>query len=93
MGRSLNLKLALVAWLATNFLSYRIGLWWMSAPNLCNCLGNLNQYLSVSPRVLNAAGFAALGWMLIGSYALMLAEWGDRPVKIHLEAFPQNAKT
>jgi len=41
LGRNAKMKIALIAWLATNFLMYRVGLWWMGAPNLCNCLGNL----------------------------------------------------
>jgi hypothetical protein len=82
MGRNTKMQLALVAWLATNFLMYRIGLWWIGAPDLCNCLGNLNQYLPVSPRILNAAALVALGWLLVGSCTLMITGRRDSPVEV-----------
>jgi hypothetical protein len=88
MGRNSKIKLSLIAWLGTNFLMYRIGLWWMSAPNLCNCLGNLNEYLPISPRILNLVAFTALGWLLIGSYALMILGWRNRPVEVRLKPIP-----
>jgi hypothetical protein len=93
MGRSPQVKLALVAWLATNFLVYRLGLWSMGAPNLCNCLGNLNDYLPVSPRTLNAAAFAALGWLLAGSYTFLIAAWRNRPVEVCPEPLPEGSGT
>ena len=82
----------LIAWLATNFLAYRIILWWMGAPNLCNCLGSLNQYLPVSPRVLNIAAFTALGWLLVGSYGLMIIERRNRPAEVYAEPVPINSE-
>jgi hypothetical protein len=91
MGRNTKMKLALVAWLATNFLVYRIGLWWMGAPNLCNCLGNLDQFLPLSPLFLNIAALASLGWLLAGSYALMIIEWCNRPAEVCVELVPQNS--
>jgi hypothetical protein len=82
MSRNPKMQLALVAWLATNLLVYRIGLWWISAPDLCNCLGNLNQYLPVSPRILNVAALTALGWLLVGSYTLMITGRRDHPAEV-----------
>jgi hypothetical protein len=75
MGQNQRMKLALTAWLATNFLVYRIGLWWGDEPNLCNCLGNLAGYVPLSPWVVNAAAFAALSWLVIGSYLFLLLDW------------------
>jgi hypothetical protein len=92
MGGNTKLKLALLAWLATNFLVFRIGLWWMGAPNLCNCLGNLDQFLPLSPGILNFGAFAALGWLLIGSYALMIIEWRNRPAEVCAELVLQKDK-
>jgi len=75
MGQNQRMKLALTAWLATNFLVYRIGLWWYGEPNLCNCLGNLADYLPLSPWAVNVAAFAALSWLIIGCYLFLLLNW------------------
>ena len=42
-GRRQTLALGLVAWLSTNFLVYRLGLWWLDWKRPCNCLGNLTD--------------------------------------------------
>lgn len=49
-GRSPGLKLLLIAWLATNFVVYRLGLWWMGWKKPCGCLGNLTDALHLSPQ-------------------------------------------
>ena len=36
----LLLTTRLLVWLSTNFLVYRIGLWWMGWKEPCGCLGN-----------------------------------------------------
>lgn len=69
-----RIKLTLIAWLATNFLIYRAGLWWSSAPNLCDCLGNLNEKLPISPRTINFVMLAVLVWLLLGSYLLLILD-------------------
>src|SRR5258707_12756021 len=40
-SKSINLRAVFVAWLATSFLIYRFGLWWIHYQKPCNCLGNL----------------------------------------------------
>jgi glucose dehydrogenase len=69
-----RIKLALIAWLATVFLAYRAGLWWQGDPNLCDCLGNLNEKLPISPRTTNCVMLAVLAWLLAGSYLLLIVE-------------------
>ena len=39
-GKSQKLKLGLIAWLAMNFVVYRLGLRWMGWRKPCSCLGN-----------------------------------------------------
>jgi hypothetical protein len=68
-------KLLLIAWLSTNCLVYRIGLWWMGAPNFCDCLGSLNEKLFISPRTLNYVMLVVLAWMIAGSYLLLISDW------------------
>ena len=88
MSRNSKTQTALIAWLATNFLVYRLGLWWMGAPNLCNCLGNLDDYLPLSPRFINAVAYASLAWLLIGSWTFLL--FGRKqPMEVSPEIIPQ----
>jgi|SRR6185437_5996548 len=72
LSKNSHLKLILIAWLATTFLAYRIGLQWSAAPYFCNCLGNWNEKLFVSSRLLNWLSLTFLGWLLGGSYLLLL---------------------
>ena len=67
-----KIKLCLIAWFATNLLVYRAGLWWEGAPNLCDCLGSLNEKLPISPRTVNYVMLAALAWLLLGSCLLLI---------------------
>lgn len=69
------LKLPLVTWMATNFLVYRIGLWWMDSPKTCSCLGTITDSLSISPRFLDLGMKAVFLYLLLGSYSLLLAHW------------------
>ena len=71
-----GVKLMLIAWLATGFLLYRAGLWFLGAPSLCVCLGNLNAQFPLSPRFTNVIMLAGLTWLLAGSGLLLLR---DRP--------------
>ena len=89
MSRKAKTQLALIAWLAANFLVYRIGLWWMGAPNLCNCLGNLDDYLPISPEVLNATALASLTWLLIGSWTFLILGRRKQPVEVLPEIISQ----
>jgi hypothetical protein len=75
LGRGNCLKHGLTAWMAANFLVYRLGLWWLGGANLCNCLGNINHLLPVAPRVLNEILYAIIGFMLIGSCGFLLQNY------------------
>jgi hypothetical protein len=72
-------KLLVIAWLATTFLLYRVGLAWEHAPNLCDCLGNLSDTLPISPRIINPVMLAVLGWLFFGSYSLIIVDYLGRP--------------
>jgi len=45
-----KLSLLAVAWLSTNFLVYRLGLWSIGWHQPCGCLGNLTSLLQYLPR-------------------------------------------
>jgi hypothetical protein len=68
----------LIAWMATNFLLYRIGLWWMDWHRPCACLGNLTDALHISPVLADNIMKVVLAYLLIGSYGLLFWEWRQR---------------
>ena len=70
-----TLALGLVAWMSTNFVVYRLGLWWMHWHRPCNCLGNLTDALRISPQTADTIMKVLLAYLLIGSYALLIWRW------------------
>jgi hypothetical protein len=66
------LKMALVAWLASNFLLYRLGLMWVGYRKLCPCLGQVTDALHISPETADTVMKIILLYLLIGSYAALL---------------------
>jgi len=69
-----GVKLNLIAWLATTLFLYRVGRLWMDAPNLGDCLANLNDQIPVSPRINTWVMLAVLAWLLLGSYGLIILD-------------------
>ncbi len=67
--------LGLVAWMSTNFVVYRLGLWWMNWHRPCSCLGNLTDALHISPQVADNIMKVLLAYLLIGSYGLLIWQW------------------
>jgi len=67
IGKNITLQAGLVAWLATCFLFYRLGIFWGGFNRPCPCLGNLTDALHISPRFADAATKIALTYLLIGS--------------------------
>ncbi len=70
-----TLALGLVAWMSTNFVVYRLGLWWMDWHRPCNCLGNLTDALHLSPQTADNIMKVLLAYLLIGSYGLLVWRW------------------
>ncbi len=75
LSKSRALALGLVAWLATNFLVYRLGLWWMDWHRPCNCLGNLTDALHISPQMADNVMKVILAYLVFGSYAVVIWRW------------------
>ena len=78
LAKSQKLKLVLIAWLATNFLAYRLGLWWTGWHKPCSCLGNLTDALHISPQTADMAMKIVLAYLLIGSYASLFWLWRQK---------------
>jgi len=74
-GRQTGLQLGWLAWLATNYAVYRIGLFMMHCHQQATCIGSLTDPLHLSGGV---TGFM-LGlfpiYLLLGSYAAMIWLW------------------
>jgi hypothetical protein len=60
---------AAVAWLSTNLLLYRIGLWLIDYQRPCSCMGTLAEGLHISSNSADTIMKAVLGYLLIGSFA------------------------
>jgi len=70
-SKSQKVSLALVAWLSTAFLTYRLGLWWIGWARPCSCMGNLTDSLHLSPETADIIVKATLTYLLTGSYGLL----------------------
>jgi len=68
-------RLALIAWLSTNFLLYRIGIWWINPPQPCGCLGTITSALGITPKTGDHLMLGVLIVLLVGSFSLLALEW------------------
>jgi hypothetical protein len=89
---SSRLKAGLVAWLATTFLIYRVGLLCMDWHHPCPCLGNLTDAIHVSPQVAEYVMKSVLAYLFIGSYATLFRLWWQKR-KVSTSAFPADASS
>ena len=81
IGNSSRMKLGWLAWLATNLIVYRIGLWSVGASNFGDCLGNYIEWFLISPRTIGIIANLLIGFMASGSYAFLVLDWlrGRKP--------------
>ncbi len=77
-NRRLGFQAGLIAWLATNFGLYRIGLRWIGYNKPCTCLGNLTDALHIPPQIADDIMKIVLGYLFIGSYAALFYLWRQR---------------
>ena len=75
LGKKIRLKAGLVAWLATTFVEYRLGLIWIGYQKPCSCLGNLTDALHIPPKTADTAIKFILAYLLLGSYATLFWLW------------------
>jgi hypothetical protein len=76
-GKNVRIQTALVAWLSTNFIIYRLGLLWVGYHKLCSCLGNLTDALNIQPQTADAIMKTILCYLLIGSYVGSFVLWKE----------------
>jgi hypothetical protein len=70
-----QLSLLAVVWMSTNFLVYRLGLWFIGWNHPCGCMGSLAGMLHLSDRAADNIMKGVLAYLLIGSYGILLWEW------------------
>lgn len=75
VGRDKRWASVLVAWLATSFLIYRLGLWWMGWHRPCGCMGSLTEALDLSEQTADDIMKGVLAYLLVGSYGLLFWHW------------------
>jgi hypothetical protein len=66
------------AWLATSFLIYRVGLWWIGWQRPCHCLGDFADALRISSQTADLIMKIVLAYLLVGSYAALFHAWWQR---------------
>jgi len=82
------LSVWLVAWLSSNFLVYRLGLWFIGWHHPRACMGSLAGMLHLSDRAADNVMKAVLAYLLIGSYGILIWQWRHRriaPVRVKEE--------
>jgi hypothetical protein len=73
-----RLSLLAVAWISTNFLVYRLGLWFIGWHRPCGCMGNLTDLLHISPHAADTIMKGVLAYLLVGSYGILFSQWRQR---------------
>ena len=67
-----------IAWISTNFLVYRLGLWCIGWHRPCGCMGSLAGALHLSDQAADNIMKGVLAFLLLGSYAILWLEWRQR---------------
>jgi hypothetical protein len=77
-----RLGLLAVAWISTNFVLYRLAIWFSGWQGPCHCMGSLTDVLHIPPGAANNIMMGVLACLLLGSYAILFRQWkrGRRPV-------------
>lgn len=75
LGRLPYLKLIALAWLTTNFVAYRLALWWGNASKPCGCLGNALDWWPWLKLHQDGVMKCLLAFMLMGAYGFLWHEW------------------
>lgn len=92
-SKKINLALYLIAWFASNLLIYRLGLWWSKVAAPCSCLGTVTDALPFSPHTIQLMMKCILGYMLIGSFGLLLRGFFSGRNKPAASATPVEAQS
>ena len=70
LRRTISLQLGLIAWIASVFVLYRLGLWMKGAPRPCGCLGTVIDSLPLDPKTVEYTMQGLAAYLLVGSLSL-----------------------
>jgi len=65
-------KAGLLLWIASVFLVYRIGLWWVGFEGSCRCLGNIGDVLGISGETADWIAKGIILYLLVGSGVILV---------------------
>jgi hypothetical protein len=68
-----------IAFLATDFLVYRFGLWWVGYQKPCSCMGSFTDAIHLSATAANQIMQGVLVYLLAVSYGVILVRTLRRP--------------
>lgn len=74
---------ALLAWLATDLVLYRVGLAWAGAARPCNCMAGLANAFSLTPETADRIMLSILLYLLVASFGTLAWLYLFRP-RTHL---------
>lgn len=84
-----RLSLLAVAWISTNFLVYRLGLWFIAWHHPCGCMGSLAGTLHLSDHAADNIMEGVLAYLLIGSCSILFWQWRQRRAQERTAALPK----
>ena len=73
-SRRIGMRVALLAWLSTNFVAYRAG-YFLSGFTHCPCLGTLTSIIKIPPNVADFTMTGILIYMVTASYTILFCLW------------------
>jgi hypothetical protein len=74
-GRKVYLQTGLIAWIATGFVVYRMGLILIDYQKPCPCMGNLTDALHIPPHIADTILKCIVAYLFVGSYAALGWLW------------------
>lgn len=60
-------RLALILWLSSLFVMYRLGLWWIGYKGYCGCLGHTAETLGITKETAESLTLGALVYLVVGA--------------------------
>lgn len=78
-GERVNLQIGWLAWLATNFIVFRIGLFWMHCHPQATCIGSLTDPLHLSRGMTGMIVALLPVYLALGSYTALIWLWFVAP--------------
>ena len=76
--KNIQCNLLTVAWLGSNFLIYRFGLWFLQVKQPCSCLGTVGELLPLKPETLSFTLKSIVIYLFATSIFLLLRRKSER---------------